>query len=43
MRQQRNLQKTDSAGHSEQQIVSDQDQDVEEWSVVKKQKMVGVP
>ena len=43
MRQQRNLQKTDSAGHSEQQIVLDQDQDVEEWSVVKQQKVVGVP
>merc|ERR1712223_1876034 len=39
MRQQRNLQKTDSAGHSEQQIVLDQDQDVEEWSVVKQQKV----
>ena len=40
MRQQRNLQKTDaSAGHSEQQITSDQDQ--EEWSVIKQQKTVG--
>jgi len=40
LRQQRNLQKTDaSAGHSEQQIASNQqDQKVEELSVVKQQK-----
>merc|ERR1719270_1968989 len=40
LRQQRNLQKTDvSAGHSEQQIASDQqEQKVEDWSVVRQQK-----
>ena len=44
MRQQRNLQKTDaSAGHSEQQIASNQqDQKVEELSVVKQQKTVSL-
>ena len=42
LRQQRNLQKTDvSAGHSEQQIASDQqEQKVEDWSVVRQQKTV---